>query len=230
MPGLFRRFYSVLRAEAHSIIDKLEDPIKLTEQGIRDLQRKLDGVNTTLEEVKREALHQRQSWEQERSQAADCERQAMLLLQQMKEEKLNGVEAENLATQALAAKQEALGRAAALRAEYEAEEARASHLRDTAERLRRTIRSYENDLATLKARARTAQSMKKINRQVAAAESASTIDMLERMKEKVSEDEALAEAYGELAAADREIDHLPLPGSDVADSLRALKKKLGMES
>ena len=39
-------------AEAHSAIDKLENPIKLTEQGIRDLKKDLDKSLHALAEVK----------------------------------------------------------------------------------------------------------------------------------------------------------------------------------
>ena len=41
--SLFKRIFKVGQAEAHSAMDKLEDPIKLTEQGIRDLKKDLDG-------------------------------------------------------------------------------------------------------------------------------------------------------------------------------------------
>ena len=39
-------------AEAHSALDKLENPIKLTEQGIRDLKADLDKALQALAEVK----------------------------------------------------------------------------------------------------------------------------------------------------------------------------------
>ena len=57
--------------------------------------------------------------------------------------------------------------------------------------------------------------------------------MLEKMKEKVAQDEALAESYGEMAhesrSLDEEIDNAL--GDDAAaksDSLAELKKKMGM--
>ena len=40
--GVFKRLFTVGKAEAHAAIDKLEDPIKMTEQGIRDLKLDLD--------------------------------------------------------------------------------------------------------------------------------------------------------------------------------------------
>ena len=50
--SIFARLFKVGQAQAHNIVDKLEDPIKLTEQGIRDLKRDLQGAMQGLAEVK----------------------------------------------------------------------------------------------------------------------------------------------------------------------------------
>ena len=57
--------------------------------------------------------------------------------------------------------------------------------------------------------------------------------MLERMRQKVEEEESLAEAYGQLAAppqtADTEIDlALAAPQADTQDSLAELKKRMNI--
>ena len=39
--SIFKRFFKVTQAEAHAVMDKFEDPIKMTEQGIRDLKNDL---------------------------------------------------------------------------------------------------------------------------------------------------------------------------------------------
>jgi phage shock protein A len=60
--------------------------------------------------------------------------------------------------------------------------------------------------------------------------------MLEKMKEKVDESEALAQAYGDVSMIDQSIDSeidkaLEGSGSIAAqDSLSALKAKMGMDS
>jgi phage shock protein A len=66
-------------------------------------------------------------------------------------------------------------------------------------------------------------------------DSSSTIAMLERMKQKVEEDEALAQAYGEVAnvdsSVDAEINRALASGSPTAntqDKLLELKAKLGI--
>ncbi|MBT6051046.1 MAG: PspA/IM30 family protein, partial [Candidatus Scalindua sp.] len=36
MASIFQRMFKVGQSQAHSAMDKFEDPIKMTEQGIRD--------------------------------------------------------------------------------------------------------------------------------------------------------------------------------------------------
>ena len=100
--------------------------------------------------------------------------------------------------------------------------------------LKRQIGKYEAEAITLKARARTASSMRKIHQQLAGADASGTVAMLEKMKQKVQEEESLAEAYDQLADVGGNIDEdidkaLAAPSSTAgADSLAALKKKMGM--
>ena len=112
----------------------------------------------------------------------------------------------------------------------------ADTLQAKVEDLKRQIGTYENEAITLKARARTASSMRKINQQLAGADASGTVAMLEKMKQKVQEEESLAEAYDQLADVGGDIDEdidkaLSAPSSSAgADSLAALKAKMGIAS
>lgn len=232
--SFFKRLFKVGESEAHSIIDKMEDPIKMTEQGIRDLKNDLSAAMTSLAEVKGIAIRTRKDADKKKNLAADYERKAMLLLQKMQSGALDAADAERLATEALNKKEECDAQAQRLGTEAQNHEQRSSQLQSQVTKLKSMITSYENDLVTLKARARTAASTKKINAQLARIDSSSTISMLEKMKAKVEEDESLAEAYGEVAQAgtsvDSEIDAV-LGGaktSGSAEGLLELKKKMGI--
>jgi phage shock protein A len=101
-------------------------------------------------------------------------------------------------------------------------------------KIKSSITTYENDLVTLRARAKTAQATKKINRQISKVDTSGTVAMLEKMKAKVEEDESLAAAYGELVAdetrVEDEIDAALSSGttSPSSQSLEELKKKMGI--
>ena len=79
--SIFQRLFSVGKAEVHSAIDKFEDPIKMTEQGIRDLKNDLNSAMTSLAEVKGQAIRLRKQAEDNKKASADWERKAMVLLQ-----------------------------------------------------------------------------------------------------------------------------------------------------
>ena len=59
MAGFFRRLFSLGNAEAHSIIDRLEDPVKMTEQGIRELKKDLDEAPGAYKDIEKVMSSQR---------------------------------------------------------------------------------------------------------------------------------------------------------------------------
>jgi phage shock protein A len=234
--NIFQRLFKVGQAEAHSIVNKFEDPIKLTEQGIRDLKRDLQGAMTGLAEVKGVAIRLNKEADDAKRQATEYERKAMLLLQSFKDGRMGQAEAERLATEAIMKKESASERATQMFKEAEQQQRMSNQLQEKINQLKSTISTYENELITLRARAKTAISTKKINQQLAQVDSSSTIAMLERMKQKVEEDEALAQAYGEVANVDSSVDaeiNRALAGAQTSttqDKLLEMKAKLGITS
>ena len=232
MAGFFKRMFGIAKAESHAVLDKIEDPIRMTEQGIRDLKKDLQASMESLAQVKAASIRLKNDADDQKSAAADFERKAMLLLQKVKSGQLEQGEGERLATEALSKKSEFMDRSGSLTDQYQKQHAMADQLQSKINNLKQTIRKYENDLITLKARAKTANSMKKINQQLASIDSNSTLAMLERMKDRVQEEESLAEAYGQVAGGSKtvedEIDKALAAPSSNSDELAELKKKMGM--
>ena len=233
--SLFKRFFRVSQAEAHALVDKFEDPIKMTEQGIRDLKKDLQASMTGLAEVKAIAVRTRREADNHKKLTVDYERKAMMLLQKMQSGEMDQADAERLATQALNKKEQSAADAMRLAQEAERHEQMAGQLQANVNKIKSSVNTYENDLVTLKARARTAAATKKINQQIARVDSSGTIAMLEKMKGKVEEDEALALAYGEMADLDKSVDDeinaALKSGNTVSASvhLLELKKKMGIK-
>ena len=233
--SIFSRIFKIGQSEAHAVVDKFEDPIKMTEQGIRDIKNDLQGAMQSLAEVKGIAIRTRKEADNKKKLAADYERKAMLLLQRMQGGSLDPAEAERLATEALSRKEETAAEAARLSQEAQRHENMASQLQGNVNKIKSSITTYENDLTTLRARAKTAASTKKINQQLSKMDSSGTISMLEKMKAKVEEDESLAIAYGEMAgestSVDEDINKALEGGTSISasDKLLELKKKMGIE-
>ena len=232
--SIFKRIFRVTQSETHALIDKLEDPIKMTEQGIRDLKKDLQQAMSSLAEVKSMAIRTRRDADNKKKLAADYERKAMMLLQKMQGGELDSTDAERLATQALNQKEQLATEAVQLSQDAERHEQMANQLQANVNKIKSTVTTYENDLVTLKARARTAAATKKINQQIARVDSSGTIAMLEKMRSRVEEDESLATAYGDMATADNSVDdeiNKALSGGSppsTSQSLLELKQKMGM--
>ena len=236
MASIFHRIFKVAQSEAHATMDKFEDPIKMSEQGVRDLKKSLQASMVSLAEIKSLAIRLQKEADDHKKRAADYERKAMLLLKRMQGGEMEEAEAERLAAAALSKKEESLQQAATVSGEQQTQQRTADQLQVKVEELKRQISKFENEVITLRARARTASSMRKINQQLAGADASGTVAMLEKMKKKVQEEESLAEAYGELSdvggTIEEDIDKaLALPSSTAAsDSLAELKKKMGLQA
>ncbi|MCU4163323.1 PspA/IM30 family protein [Carboxylicivirga caseinilyticus] len=233
--GIFNRIFNVGKAEAHAIVDKLEDPIKMTEQGIRDLKKDLDNSLQALAEVKAMSIRSKKDLNDSKSLAQSYEQKAILLIQKAEKGELDVAEADRLATEALSKKEEALEAARRAQEEVNRFDSNIATLDKNVKKLKSTISSYENELRTLKARARVSSATQKINKQLSGIDSSGTVSMLEKMKEKVAQQEALSEAYGEISlenkSLDDEIDEvLSEKNVKASNSLEELKAKLKSKS
>ena len=231
MLNVFKRLLKVGEAEANSAINKMEDPIKMSEQAIRDLRADQKKAMEGLAEVKAISIRTKREEKEAVEAAADYEKKAMLLLQKAEKGELDVAEAERLATEALDRKGEHDQHAARAAGEREKYDQMTANLEAKVREIRKKISQWENELKTLKARSRVSTATRKLNQQMADVDSSSTISTLERMRDKVEQEEALAESYGEIAATPKSTDDAidaALGSSSSSDSLAALKAKMGM--
>ena len=230
--SVFKRLFKIGQAEAHNIVDKLEDPIKLTEQGIRDLKQDLDESLKALAEVKAMSIRAKRESADAKNRAKSYENKAMMILTKAEKGELDGAEADRLATEALNQKQDAENQATSAQQNATKIDNNLVQLEANVKKLRSKIGHYENELKTLKARAKVSQATVKLNKQMAQIDSSGTISMLEKMKEKVDANEALSEAYGDIAKENRSIDEeidevlREKPTPQTSDALTAMKAKI----
>lgn len=229
--GLLNRLFKIGQSEANSAIDKLENPIKLTEQGIRDLKADLSRSLEALAEVKAMAIRANNDMLTYKNQAEDYEKKAILLLKKAEKGDIAPEEADRLAGEALQRKSDAEGQYLTAKQNKEKFDGSVSQIETKTRKLRSTISTYENELKTLKARDKVNKATLNLNKQLSEIDTSGTVHMLERMKEKVAQEEALAESYGEIAneskSLDDEIDAaLDSGNSKQSDALAALKAKL----
>ncbi|MBO4244859.1 MAG: PspA/IM30 family protein [Bacteroidales bacterium] len=231
--GFFKRLFRIGQAEVNNTLDGFEDPIKMTEQGIREMEQDLDKSIKALAEVKASCVRSKNELDKAKQSATDYENKAMMLLKRAEQGAMSGDEADRLATMALQKKSETVQGIPTLQANYDKYCAAVAKLEDSVKKLRANISKWKNEAKMLKARAKVSEATANVNKQLAGIDSTDTIAMLERMKEKVDQQEALAESYLDIAnaetGADAEIDSaLESTGGSIEASseLAALKARM----
>ncbi|HIB36120.1 PspA/IM30 family protein [Mesonia sp.] len=233
--NIFKRLFKIGQSEANSAIDKMEDPIKMTEQGIRDMKQELEKSLEALAQVKALAIRAKNEQEEHQDKAEDYHNKAILILKKAEKEQMEKEEADRLAKQALVKKEEAQQHITRAKEEVKKFNESIAQLENNIQGIKSNISNWENELKTLKARVKVSNATKNLNKQMAEIDSASTVSMLERMKEKVAQEEALAEAYGDIANASKSIDEELEKAADTSeakadDDLSKLKEQLGLNN
>lgn len=229
---LLKRFFKFIQSGAHALLSRFENPINLAEQGIRDLKSDFDESMRGLAEIKATAITTRRSLEDKKAIALDYEQKAVLLLQKAQSGELEQSEADRLASEALAKKNNAMNEATKLTADLQNYESMTKKMESKIADLKTQITNWENELQTLKARYKVAKSTKKINQQLASMSSDSTTSMLADMKTKIQQEEALSTAYEEMNLVETDIDKEinkaigQNSSSDVQIALAELKSKM----
>ena len=228
--SLFNRFFKVIQSTLHAIVSKFEDPVKLLEQGIRDLKADFDANIKSVAEVKAIAIGTRKELETKTRIAKDYEQKALIILKKAQNGELDQAEADRLATEALKKQKLALDEVRQLTQDSAKFDAMLTELENKSHTIKNKIQQCEQEYKSLKARATVAKTTKRINKQLSTVSTDSTMAMIEDMKNKIQEEENLAEAYGQMenleTSIDDEINKAIGTDVDVQNSLEALKQQL----
>ena len=216
--NIIKRLFRIGKAEAHAAINSLEDPIKMTEQGIREMKEQLDQSIQALAQVKALAIRRKNEQASLVAQSEDYQSKAMLLVQKGIKEEMPISEADRLAKEALKKKTQALQDAQIADAERIKLDADVEKMQANINTLKSTISKWEGELKTLRARVQVSQATQDINRKMTNLDSDSTVAMLEKMKEKVLQQEALEDAYSDIANASKSIDQEINAAVDTSDA------------
>lgn len=232
--NFFKRLFKIGQAEVNASLDDMEDPIKMTEQGIRDLKLDLEKSTESLAQVKALSIRATNDIDELKTKANDYQEKAILALSKAKNGEITEEEADKLAKHALLQK-ETINKAIKS-SELEAEKLENSvhKLKIGVQEIENTIHKWESELKTLKARHKVAKATKNLNKQMAEIDSSSTVAMLKRMKDKIQQEEALSEIYDDMNEASKTMEDkleklMDNTKASAEDGLLALKKQLGFK-
>ncbi|MBR4327444.1 MAG: PspA/IM30 family protein [Bacteroidales bacterium] len=204
--GFFQRLFRWGKSEVNSAMDSLEDPIKMTDQGIKDLEEDLEKSIKALATVKASCITAKNDLEKAKQDITDYQNKAMTFINAANAGKMSQEEADKLATQCLEKKSQRSRDLPQLESNYNRLQTQVTKFEDTIKNLKSQIDKWKNEAKMLKARAKVSEATANVNKQLAGIDSTDTISMLEKMKEKVTEQEALADSYLEIAANSGEAD------------------------
>lgn len=201
--GLFKRLRDLTMANIYGLIEKAEDPVKMTDQYLRDMQEDLQeaehGVAAQIAlEKKFKALYEEQN-----ALVAKREQQAHLAVEKGDLD---------LARRVIEDKQNAEKKRDEYKTRYDQNQAAAEKLRGKLEEMRKQVGELRDRRESLVARVNAAKAQKKINDTMSGFDSDTAMAGLKRMEEKTLQMEAEAEASGEIykkqPSIDEEVENL----------------------
>jgi phage shock protein A len=216
--GLFDRVSRVVRANLNDIVSKAEDPEKILEQTILDMQEDLVQMRQAVASAIASQKRTQQQYNQAQTESNNWQQRAQLALQKGDE---------NLAREALLRKKTNTETATALKTQLDQQNTMVDTLKRNLIALEGKISEAKTKKDMLKARAGAAKANEQLQRVVGNMSTGSAMAAFDRMEEKVLQMEARSQAAAELAGADLESQFAMLEsGSDVDDELAAMKAQL----
>ncbi len=221
--GIWERITRIFRANVNDAISKAEDPEKILNQLILDMQRQLVDAKKQVAVAIADEKRLKKQVQKDAGLASDWEAKAMQAVQ---------ADRDDLAKQALARHQQHMKLAAELETQWQKQKAATDQLKSTLQQLNNKIEEAKRKKGLLIARSRRADAQKQIQATLHGLAESSAFDTFAKMEEKVEAKEAEADAQLELSeqitgdGLAREFDDLDTSAGE--NDLAALKAKMGL--
>ncbi|EAW36708.1 PspA/IM30 family protein [Lyngbya sp. PCC 8106] len=216
--GLFDRISRVVRSNLNDMVSKAEDPEKILEQTLIEMQEDLVQLRQAVAQAIASQKRSQQQYNQSQSQSNQWLSRAQLALQKGDE---------NLAREALQRKKSYEEQANTVKLTLDQQTAQVDTLKRNLIQLESKISEAKTKKNMLKARAQAAKANEQLQGMLGGIDASGGMAAFERMEEKVLQMEARSQAVGELAGADLDSQFKALEaGSGVDDELEALKVQM----
>jgi phage shock protein A len=228
--GILKRFRDIMSANINAMLDKAEDPEKMIDQYLRDMQDELGQVKAETASVMADAARAKRSLDETDAEIAKYQNYAEKALKEGNEQDARRF----------------LEKKAELTKGREAKQQLADSTQASADRMRQMHDKLTQDIATLQERkdtirskvaaAKTQQHINEMNEKIGSMSRTDGISQFERMEAKADRMLDEANARAELDSQDRKEESLEdleakyssEGRSDIDDELEAMKKNLGL--
>jgi phage shock protein A len=215
--GLFERIMRVIRSQINSLVSKAEDPEKILEQAVMDMQTDLIQVRQAVAQAIATQKRTERQYDQAKSTADEWYRRAQLALQKGDE---------NLAKEALTRRQSYQQTANSLKGQIDGQQEIVGQLKNNMRGLESKISEARTKKDLYIARARSAQASEKLSEVLGNLSTSTSMSAFERMEEKVMQLEARSEAIASLGADDLEKQFSALESNNIDNELAAMKQQM----
>ncbi|TVQ44447.1 MAG: PspA/IM30 family protein [Gloeocapsa sp. DLM2.Bin57] len=216
--GLLDRVSRVFRSNLNDLVSKAEDPEKVLEQAVIDMQQDLVKLRQAVAQAIAGEKRTEAQYKQNISEAEKWQQRAQLALQKGEE---------SLAREALTRKKTYSETANVLKQQLEVQSKQVEELRRNLLGLESKISEAKTKKDMLKARASAAKANQQLQGTLSSIDTNSAMAAFERMEEKVMIEEAKSQAIGEIAGGGLDDQFRELEaGSGVEDELAAMKAAL----
>ena len=226
--GILSRFKDIMSSNINALLDKAEDPEKMIDQTLRNL-------NNDLAKVKEETAEVMADEAKAKRNLDECNAEIARMQQYAEKAVVAGNDAD--ATRFLTEKSKLVAKQATLQQVYDVSAANAMKMRQMHDKLVNDIAELDSRKDAIKAKIRLAKAQQDINKMTSKVNSESSFASFQRMEDKADAmlDVAAAESELNATTAASEVDNLASkydasPDAAVQDELAALKAKMGMTS
>jgi phage shock protein A len=218
--GILDRVSTLLRANINDLIDRAEDPEKVVKQLIADMNNQLVQVKTQVAAAIADEKQLYQRYQDNQSKAVDWQNRAELAVERGQDD---------LAREALTRRNSFQQTADGFKTQYDQQAASVEQLKEALRQLEAKVQEAQTKEQLLIARSRRAKAETQIRSTLAGLDQSSALSSFERIEEKVSMQEARAQALGELGNDTTEARfQLMEQEGEVDRQLAALKAKKGL--
>jgi len=218
--GLFDRLKRVVSANLNDLVSKAEDPEKMLEQAILEMQEDLVQLRQGVAQAIAAQKRTEKQYTESQNEISKWQRNAQLAVQKGEE---------NLARQALERKKTYVETGNALKTSLDQQTSQVEILKRSLIQLESKLSEAKTKKEMLKARITTAKAQEQLQGMISGMSSNSALTAFERMEEKVLMQEARAQSSLEIAGADLDSQFAKLEaGSDIDDELTAMKVEAGL--
>jgi phage shock protein A len=216
--GFFERIWRVIRANFNSLISGAEDPEKILEQTVMDMQEDLIQLRQAVAGAIASQKRTERQYHQAETTSEEWYQRAQLALQKGDE---------RLAREALARRKSYQEMANTLKTQIEQHGTIVNQMKDNMRGLESKISEAKAKKDMFIARVRSAKASERLNEVIGNMKSGGSLNVFERMEEKVMQLEAQSDAIADLGTSDLEKKFRALEsGSDLDVELAELKAKM----